>query len=208
VNLARLYRFEEVSDPRAPAAAANGQYLLIRREVYHRVGGHAAVRGEILEDVELARRVKAAGGRLLFLPGAPWVRTRMYRTFPEMWRGWTKNLYLLYEGKLGPIFKSLAALLLDLLAALLFVSLCAWFAVGRGSPVSALVGVAAFLVAVFRQWSYSQALSRLGFDARLASYQLPGAALLSLLLVKSAWAHRMTGRVYWKGRAYSTRREG
>jgi glycosyltransferase involved in cell wall biosynthesis len=209
VNLARLYRFEEVSDPRSPAAAANGQYILIQRRVYERVGGHGAVRGEILEDVELARRVKAAGGRILFLPGAPWVRTQMYRTFREMWRGWTKNLYLLYGGKLGRMFKSLAALLfLDLLPALVFISLCAWFALGRGSAASTLVGVMAFPVAVVRNWNYRRALSRLGFDARLASYQLPGAALLSLFLVKSAWAHRMTGRVYWKGRAYSTRRKG
>ena len=70
VNLARLYKFEDVSDPASPAAAANGQYLLIRREVYERVGGHEAIRNQVLEDVELAKRVKATGGKLIFLPGA------------------------------------------------------------------------------------------------------------------------------------------
>ena len=57
-ELATTYRPKEVSDPNSPAAAANGQYLLIRRDAYDAVGGHAAVAQAILEDVELAKRVK------------------------------------------------------------------------------------------------------------------------------------------------------
>ena len=57
-KLAAHYRPSEVSDPTSPAAAANGQYILIRREAYDAVGGHAAVADNILEDVELARAVK------------------------------------------------------------------------------------------------------------------------------------------------------
>ena len=43
-HLARLYRFEDVSNPESAAAAANGQYLLIRREAYERAGGYQALR--------------------------------------------------------------------------------------------------------------------------------------------------------------------
>lgn len=205
VHLARLYRFEEVSDPRSPAAAANGQYVLIRREVYERAGGHEAVRGEILEDVELARRVKAAGGRLLFLPGTRWVRTRMYRSFSEMWSGWTKNLYLLYGGNLGRMFRSVAELwLLDVLPALAFLGLCVALALGQGRAPLALVAAGCLLVAVVRQWSYSRALGRLGFDPHLANYLVPGAALFGLLVMNSARAYRIRGKVEWKGREYST----
>ena len=65
-ELAATYRPKDVCDPHSPVAAANGQYMLIRREVYDAVGGHAAVATAILEDVELAKRVKQAGGRLRF----------------------------------------------------------------------------------------------------------------------------------------------
>jgi chlorobactene glucosyltransferase len=206
VKLARLYRFEEVSDPGSPAAAANGQYLLIRRDTYQRVGGHEAVRGAILEDVELARRAKAAGGRLVFLPGAAWVRTRMYRTFEEMWRGWTKNLYLLYGGDLGRMVASFAAAwILDVLPVPAFLALCLWFALQRGSAAIAVGAAACFLLAVLRQWSYGLTLHRLGYDARLARYQVPGALLFSLMLANSARAHRLAGHVLWKGREYSTK---
>jgi hypothetical protein len=68
----------------------------VRRDAYEAVGGHAAVRGEVLEDVLLARLVKQAGYRIWFGSGAGVVRTRMYRRFGDMWDGWTKNLFLLY----------------------------------------------------------------------------------------------------------------
>jgi len=96
-ELDRLYSFEEINCPDSAAAAANGQYMLIRRSVYEGVGGHAALAGEILEDVALARRIKASGHRIFFGPGAGIVRTRMYSSFGAMWEGWTKNLYLLYR---------------------------------------------------------------------------------------------------------------
>jgi chlorobactene glucosyltransferase len=95
--LAQLYDFQQVNEPTHPQAAANGQFILIRRNVYEQIGGHAAIRGEVLEDVLLARLVKRAGHRIWFGSGAGVVSTRMYRRFGEMWEGWTKNLYLLFN---------------------------------------------------------------------------------------------------------------
>ena len=205
-RLARLFRFEDVSDPDSPQAAANGQYILIRREVYERAGGHEAVRGAILEDVELARCVKTAGGRLLFMPGAEWASTRMYRSFRSMWRGWTKNLYLLYGRRVGRIMLTVAELwVLDVLPALAFIVLCLGLATGRTPPWSALAATGCFLAVLLRQWAYVRDLARLGFEPSLGNYRVPGAALLGLLLLSSVYAHRLGGAVEWKGREYSTR---
>ncbi|MHB8755581.1 MAG: glycosyltransferase family 2 protein [Candidatus Acidiferrales bacterium] len=63
-RLSRKFDFARVNDPSAPDAAANGQFLLIRRDAYEKIGGHRAVAGEVLEDVALARRVKQEGFRL------------------------------------------------------------------------------------------------------------------------------------------------
>jgi len=100
-RLAHKYSYAEVNHPDSPAAAASGQYLLIRREDYVRIGGHAAVAGEVLEDVALARLAKQAGIRLYFASGHGIMRVRMYRTFVAMWQGWTKNLYPLIGGMTG-----------------------------------------------------------------------------------------------------------
>lgn len=95
-ELASTYRPKEVSDPASPAAAANGQYLLISRAAYNAAGGHAAVAHTLLEDVALAQAVKRGGHRLRFHHGGGIVRTRMYRSLRALREGWTKNLALLF----------------------------------------------------------------------------------------------------------------
>src|SRR3984957_14304221 len=95
-ELARQYPPAKVSDPASPLAAANGQYILIRRAAYDAVGGHAAVAHDILEDVALARAVKTSGHRIRFRYAPTAVRTRMYRNYHQLRDGWTKNLALLF----------------------------------------------------------------------------------------------------------------
>lgn len=208
IELAKVYRFEEVSDPNSPAAAANGQYLLVRRSAYERAGGHEAVRGEILEDVALARRVKHAGGRLLFLPGAEWVETRMYRRFGDLWHGWTKNLFLLFERADATGLETLARWwLIEALPAAAFVAASGLFALGWGGAAGALAVCGLFVLVLLRHWSYGQRLSKLGFDPRLANYLGPGTLLAGLLLLNSIRVHRLSGRVKWKGREFPARGE-
>ncbi len=90
-ELAAKYKPREVSNPESPAAAANGQYLLITRAAYDAVGGHAAIASCLLEDVELARAVKRSGRRIRFRFGGDAVRTRMYRSFAQLVEGWTEE---------------------------------------------------------------------------------------------------------------------
>jgi glycosyltransferase involved in cell wall biosynthesis len=210
VSLARRYKFEEVSDPASPVAAANGQYILIRREAYERAGGHEALRAEILDDVALARRVKSGGGRILFLPGALWSETRMYRSFREMWEGWTKNLFALYAGKmkniLGAIMDVLLIAWMPAMALVIFVFLLLLRSSTNQATLGAALGVGVCLpLVVYEQWKYRQAIGRLGFDSSVAKYLYLGAPLFSLLLLNSARAHFL-GRVRWKGRDYQTRK--
>jgi len=88
--LGLYFRPQWVNDPRRRAAFANGQFILIRRNAYEAVGGHAAVRSALVEDIALARAVKGAGHRLLNAMGFDLFRTRMYDRFSGIWRGWTR----------------------------------------------------------------------------------------------------------------------
>src|SRR4029077_4211661 len=94
-RLAKHFSFDTVNDPASDAAAANGQFLMIRRDAYDARGGPASVAGEVWEDGAPPRRFKSAGFRLWFASGAGIVRVRMYRSFAAIWQGWKKNLYLL-----------------------------------------------------------------------------------------------------------------
>jgi chlorobactene glucosyltransferase len=95
----------EINDPARPdRALANGQYLLVSRAAYDALGGHTALRAELVEDIEFARRLKADGRfRLVVAEGTQLVHVRMYQSFREIWDGFTKNAYLGARGNLTAI---------------------------------------------------------------------------------------------------------
>ncbi|RME27161.1 MAG: glycosyltransferase, partial [Deltaproteobacteria bacterium] len=80
-----------VADPRV--LAANGQVLLVRRDALDAIGGWASVRGEVVDDMALCRRVKKAGRRVCFVDGALIADCRMYDGLPSLVAGFSKNLY-------------------------------------------------------------------------------------------------------------------
>lgn len=84
---------DRVNDPGRPDAFANGQAILVSRERYEAVGGHAVVRDQVLEDVRLAEAFKRRG-EPIGVRVAPWAfRVRLYRSLGEIVAGYGKNLY-------------------------------------------------------------------------------------------------------------------
>mgnify|MGYP001469497128 CR=1 FL=1 len=206
LELAKRYRFEEVSDPNSPQAAANGQYILIRRTAYEMAGGHEAGRKTILEDVDLARRVKQNGGRLLFLPGSPWVQTRMYRQFGEMWTGWSKNLYLLYQQDLTSLLQTSFRMAgWNVLLPLLLFVLPFYLRAGYALEGLLVCWVSGCTLLAAQYVKYRDELNNLGYSPSLARYMALGSALFALLLLNSARIYRAGGRVHWKGRVYAAK---
>jgi GT2 family glycosyltransferase len=100
-ELALAYPPAKVSDPNQRIAAANGQFLLVEREAYRRLGGHASVADKVLEDVQLAFLAKRRKVGLRFRYAQDAVSTRMYRSTGAMIEGWTKNLALLFDNSLA-----------------------------------------------------------------------------------------------------------
>lgn len=190
-RLAQHFSFAEVNDPHSTAAAANGQYLLIRRDAYDSVGGHRAVSGEVLEDVALARRVKQAGHTIHFAAGHRIARVRMYRSFGAMWQGWTKNLYPLVGGSAGSALREL----LSVLPWIPFI-LLALASVHRAFAALGLLLLAG------RHAAYLALLRRSRIPASRILYYVPAVLLYSAVLLVSAWRY-MRGTVVWKGREYS-----
>ncbi len=191
LRLARRFSFDKVNDPASRTAAANGQFLMMRREVYDAIGGHAGLAGEVLEDVALAVRVKAAGHRIWFGAGKGIVRARMYRSFGAMWQGWKKNLYRLMGGTPGAVLRE-AESNLPWIPFLLMVA-------GLKFPLLLFLGV---LLLLARQTSYGLDLARNHFPFSFIFYYVPAVALYIGVLWASYRSHAQ-GRIEWKGREYS-----
>ena len=189
-ELASYYRPSEVSDPTSPAAAANGQYILIAREAYDAVGGHAVVAGRLLEDVALARAAKQSGRKIWFRYGGDAVRTRMYRNWPQLREGWIKNLALLFP----------SPMLLAIWRGLEFVLVIACLAAIADALRVRDFGHALLYAAVPAVTFTRIRRAHFSWDANiLALFGLP---LFSYLLLRSKRAHAQ-GSASWKGRTYS-----
>jgi cellulose synthase/poly-beta-1,6-N-acetylglucosamine synthase-like glycosyltransferase len=84
-----------VNDPMQPDVAfAAGPFMLFRRVAYEKIGGHRAVADDLVEDVALARQIKAAGLKMHLIVGLELVKVRMYQNLAGLWEGWTKNLHM------------------------------------------------------------------------------------------------------------------
>ena len=198
-ELARQYPPSKVSDPKSPIAAANGQYLLIKREVYDGIGGHTAVASNILEDVALASIVKSSGHKIRFRYAADAVRTRMYRNFRQLREGWTKNLALLFPNPGAVAMKIFVLWALPWLLMLL-------------SAVIPPVSDGTTRVRSEYFWVYlvgGLLFSRNFFRIQRANFDLVmewlgvflGMPMFAYLLLRSKHAHAR-GNVSWKGRTY------
>jgi glycosyltransferase involved in cell wall biosynthesis len=193
-ELASTFRPSQVSDPKSPASAANGQYVLITREAYDAVGGHAAIAKNLLEDVALARAVKRSGRKIFFRYAGEAVSTRMYRTFTQLREGWTKNLALLF-----PQPARLAAtrtLEFVLIVASLTISLINAYRGHRESAATAAI------LCVILYGLFLQRIRRAHFRWDVNMLSLLGLPVFSYLLLSSKSAHEK-GIVPWKGRKYS-----
>jgi hypothetical protein len=196
-ELAGRYRTAEVSDPGSAVAAANGQYILISREAYDAVGGHAAIAGDLLEDVALAREVKRSGRKISFRFGGDAVRTRMYRSFGQMREGWTKNLALLFPSPLR-----LAVVRLMEFGLIVGSGVVA----GRfGAKDRVGAAIAVGLVCVILYGLFLRRILKAHFSWVSNALAVLGLPMFSYLLLRSTVAHR-EGKVSWKGREYGANR--
>ena len=171
---------------RPSLTAANGQFLVVRRSAYTRAGGHAAVRGEVIEDVALARAVKRAGGRAVPVDGSRLAACRMYDGWPALRAGYAKSLWASVGGSPG----ASAAVAAGLTAVWVLPALAAL----RGSRAG-LLGYAAGVAG--RAVSAAATGSRVWPD----SLAHPLSMLLFDVLLAGSVRGRRRGTLSWRGRA-------
>jgi chlorobactene glucosyltransferase len=175
-------------------AAANGQCLAFRRETYQQIGGHTAVRGNVVEDVGLAWETKRQGSRLVTAEGNHLIGGRMYHSWPEVRDGFAKNILAGHGGQ--SVFLSLSAAFHWLLFLLPWVWLAVGWAInlGLGWPWFPLVLVGLGLGV--------RALSAAATHQRVVdAFLLPlSTIMMTVIAAHSLRWHFRYGGSQWKGR--------
>jgi chlorobactene glucosyltransferase len=180
-------------------ANVTGQFMLIRRAAYRRLGGHASVSGAICEDLELARLTKRSGFSLVLMDGSQLLSTRMYSGWTTLWPGFAKNILETFGGVRSTLVTAAAAVIVSWAV----VILPAVDYAGRGVSLEGSLAFALTLVAAACAVGFHVAGAAY-FDVPLwygllfpAGYTLGGIIALDGLRLRAA------GRVPWKGRVYA-----
>lgn len=177
----------------AALGAANGQFLLFKRRTYESIGGHVAVKNHLVEDVALGRLVMertGEGARMVNCDGGQIVQCRMYRSFHEVWAGFSKNL--------RPVFgtNAIAFVASGLVQAALFITPFVFAVLPIPGQTWALGQVGCLLV--------MRLLLAARFRTSLAAIPFhPFAYLLALAIALNSWRWAASGKIVWKGRVYA-----
>jgi chlorobactene glucosyltransferase len=198
-----LSRFAHVKQPipqdRWRDAIANGQFLLFRRDSYDALGGHEAVKHEVVEDLRLSQIVIAGGWKMAMLQGEDALATRMYRGFQDLLRGWTKNMAI---GAKQSVPRSLQPVILP--AAVL--GLTGLWVIPPLLLIAAAVGLggagmlAWSAITVAASALYWGAVTRSMGESFWYGLVYPVGSVIVVTIVFRSWVRGR--RVEWKGREY------
>jgi chlorobactene glucosyltransferase len=197
--LAFSQKLEQIQKLDSDDAAATGQFLLVRRTAYEAVGGHQAVRGEICEDLELARRVKRSGRRVALFDGGDLLSTRMYTGWRTLWFGLSKNVVDMLRGPLATSITAIVGMTLGWAALLVPAGAALSWRHGNMAGLVAFVLAAAASAAAFALHVAGSAFLRIPlWYGLLFPLGYTAGALIALDSVR----RRFSGRIVWKGRTY------
>ena len=196
------FPIEATNDPASEVAFAAGPFMLFRCSAYEAIGGHRALASEVVEDLALARGIKAGGFRLRYLLGLDAVDLRMYADLPSLWEGWTKNWLIGLDRDVAKALGAAAVVVLMFSSPWLLLpsavvllrllpQLSFWWLLLLGLS---LLGIGQRLA--LRFWQQRR------FDVPLTNWWLMGAGglLLGAIGPVSVW-RTLTGRGWtWKGR--------
>jgi len=171
-------------------AIGGGTGNLVRRGDYDAIGGHESLRAAVIDDIGLARHVRANGLRTEFIRADDLISVRMYHGLGESVRGFTKNAF-------STMSRSYVILVVAVLALLLF-NVLPYFLIAQALFLATVVLITATRVVVFAAF---------GYPLWSALVLHPIQSLLWIYIVlRSAWVTGVRRQVAWRGRTYDAAR--
>ena len=184
----------DVNDQEQPEKAlASGQFLLFERSAYDTLGGHGAVKSNVLDDVGLALAAKESSLGYHLVHMRELYRCRMYQSGAECWRGWRKNLFPGMERRWGILGLAIGFQWLFIVGPLMVFLLAVlqgwgWVILASTLPLAAMHILRWYLDGVYGQPRLFGLLTHIFSNV-----------LVGFLMMDSAW-HTTRGAAVWKGR--------
>jgi chlorobactene glucosyltransferase len=189
------------SDRFRKIAAGGGAGNLVRRAAYEQIGGHAAIRDSVIDDIHLALRVKGAGLRARVVRAEKDVSVRMYRGFAEVCDGFTKNVAYAFSGPFGLWFgiQSVVGIFLTVLPVVVLFAAALGASVSSSDVFWAGAGYGLFVLA---QAALAIALGRSLWPSLTHPIM---ATVWAGILCRSFYHRIIRRRLTWRGRQFDAR---
>lgn len=173
---------------RPSLSAANGQLLVFDAAAYAAAGGHAAVAGEVLEDIALMRAVKASGATAATVDGSVLAQCRMYATGGALVDGYAKSLWDAFGGPVGSLAVNAA-----LAGTYVLPAVAALTARDARTRAMGLIGYGAGV-------SSRALVARRTGESMASAFAHPAAIAAFVGLTVISWRRHRRGENRWKGR--------
>lgn len=180
---------------------AIGQFILFKKEVYEKIGGHESVKSEVLEDIKISKRVKECGYKFMIFDGRNNLYCRMYKNFMEVVRGYSKVLFAAFDYKIYII--SVAMILMS--AVFLFPFIMLPLGIVFRWPIIILDLIILQIIIIL----ITKIIFSIRFQCKAVDILLHPLSIVYLILIamNSIFSTVSGAGVDWKGRVYDVRKK-
>ena len=199
LSLMPLYLIRKIKT--ALFCTAIGQFMLFKKEVYKKIGGHKSIKGKMLEDIKISKRVKSFGYKFMIFDGRSNVYCRMYRNFREIVEGYSKVLFAVFDYKIYMI--SIAIILVAAIFLFPFIMLPVGILFDWPLVLIELIILQIIIILITKM------ILSLRFKCKAVDIILHPISIVYLILIaiNSVLNTKIGMGVYWKGRIYDVSKE-
>lgn len=179
-----------------------GPFMLFKKSAYDKIGGHDSVKDAIVEDVWLSRKIKEHGLRLAAADGQYLCSVRMYRSFKDIWNGFSKNIFAGFNFSTPVLFTINFLYLILFFMPFVFLIMYASFNYQTGFALTLIIiqVIILYLIRILLSLRF-----KLGFISTLLH---PLGAFMVPVIAFNSWRWIASGKgSMWKGRIYQNKKQ-
>ena len=178
-------------------STAIGQFMLFKREAYEKAGGYESIKGHLVDDIQMSKRVKKSGYKFMVFDGKNTIFCRMYKNLKGVVIGLTKSIYPAFNGNILALFSFTGLLSASLLFPFILLPLGA-FLFDWPAAIIRLIIIQIAIILVIKTIFAIRYKQRM-LDILLAPVSM---AVIDALIFVSFFQAKYGEGLSWKGRVY------
>ena len=176
---------------------AIGQFMMFKREAYEKIGGYESIKGNMVDDIQISKRVKKSGYKFMVFDGRNTIYCRMYKSLKGVIIGLAKSIYPAFNGNIVALFSFTGLLTATLLIPFILLPLGAFLFDWPVAIIKLIIFQIIIVLAIKTIFAikYKQRM----LDILLSPVSM---AIMDALIFVSFFQAKYGEGLSWKGRVY------